>query len=91
MFGWVGGGADGDGVDVLCWVIGLWSGVEKRDIKHWGVLRGGKKNERKRSIPEYLCRFAHLVHHQEADESLSLSLANCIFFLHYCLKRGGKL
>lgn len=23
---WVGGGADGDGVDVLCWVIGLWSG-----------------------------------------------------------------
>lgn len=28
VFGWVGGGTDGDGVDVLCWVIGLWSGGE---------------------------------------------------------------
>lgn len=72
-------------------MLGDWFVEWRADIKHWGVLRGGKGKERKRSIPEYLCRFAHLVHHQEADESLSLSLANCIFFLHYCLKRGGKL
>ena len=31
--------------------------------------------------PEYLCQFAHLELHREADGSWSLSLASYIFFL----------
>lgn len=41
----------------------------------------GMKRRIMRPIPEYLCQFALLEHHQAVDESLSLNLANCISFL----------
>lgn len=48
VFGWVGGGADGDGVDVLCWVIGLWSGEER-----YKALGCSKRRQRKGKEKEH--------------------------------------
>lgn len=42
-------------------------------------------------MPEYLCQFALLEHHQAVDESLSLNLASCISFLQKWKRKGYKV